>query len=269
MENTRKKILQGQTAIVTGAASGIGKEIAVAMGAEGANVVVNYISRDDKAQELVNAIKDSGGEALKIKADVSSEEQVKDMFLEATDTYGTVHILVNNAGVQDDAFIDEMSLEQWKKVIDINLTGTFLCSREAIRIFKKRGVDNELSVAAGKIICISSVHERIPWAGHANYAASKGGIMLLMKSMAMEAAPYKVRINSIGPGAVRTPINKDVSEKSWEEVRKSIPYRRTGKPEDIAKAALWLVSDESDYITGTTLFVDGGMTLYPAMATGN
>lgn len=265
----RKRILEAQTAVITGAASGIGKEIAAVMGSEGANVVVNYISRDDEAQKLVDTIKESGGEALKIKADVSSEEQVKEMFRKTTESYGTVHILVNNAGVQNESFIDEMSLEQWKKVIDINLTGTFLCSREAIRVFKKRGVDDKLSVAAGKIICISSVHERIPWAGHANYAASKGGIMLLMKSMAMEAAPYKIRINSIGPGAVRTPINKDVSEKSWEETRRSIPYRRTGRPEDIAKAALWLASDESDYITGTTLFVDGGMTLYPGMAAGN
>ncbi|HKK10709.1 MAG TPA: SDR family oxidoreductase, partial [Bacteroidales bacterium] len=174
-------------------------------------------------------------------------------------------ILVNNAGIQMDAAIDKMSLDDWQKVIDVNLTGYFLCGREAIKTFKKQEIDKNISIAAGKIICISSVHERVPWKGRANYAASKGGIMLLMKSMAVEVAEHKIRVNSIGPGAIKTPINKE----SWGKLEKSIPYGRVGDPEDIAGAAVWLASDESDYVTGTTLFVDGGMTLYPYLASGD
>ncbi len=265
MKITDNSRLKGQTAIVTGAGSGIGKSIAIQMAGEGANVVVNYISDADEAQKVVDTIKDFGGNAVKIKADVSNEDQVQEMFSETIKTFGTIHILVNNAGIQNDAAIDKMSIDQWQKVIDVNLTGTFLCSREAIAEFKRRGIDENVSRAAGKIIFISSVHERIPWAGHANYAASKGGIMLLMKSIAMEVASNKIRVNSIGPGAIKTPINKG----SWDELAQTIPYGRMGDPEDIAGAAVWLASDESDYVTGTTLFVDGGMTLYPAMASGN
>jgi glucose 1-dehydrogenase len=175
-----------------------------------------------------------------------------------------------NAGLQRDARFDEMTLDQWNVVIGVNLTGQFLCAREAVREFKRRGVDPKLSKAAGKIICMSSVHEVIPWGGHANYAASKGGIMQLMKSMAQELAPKKIRVNSIAPGAIKTPINRA----AWEtpaaeaELLKLIPEGRVGIPEDIARAVVWLASDASDYVTGTTLFVDGGMTLYPGFATG-
>ncbi len=263
MKNNKR--LQNQTAIVTGAESGIGKAIAIELAGEGANVVVNYIADADEAQKVADAARNAGGEAIKFKADVSKEDQVKKMFGKTIEAFGRLDILVNNAGIQIDAAIDGMSLEEWQKVIDVNLTGYFLCSREAIKEFKKQEIDENISVAAGKIICISSVHERIPWKGHANYAASKGGIKLLMKSMAVEVAVHKIRVNSIGPGAIKTPINKE----SWDELEQSIPYGRVGDPEDIAGAAVWLASDESDYVTGTTLFVDGGMTLYPCLAVGN
>lgn len=265
MNKFHNQRLKGQTAIVTGAGSGIGKAIAIQMAGEGAQMVVNYISNADEAQEVVDAIKTAGGDAVKIKADVSNEDQVKSLFSKTIEIFGPVDILVNNAGIQNEAPIDEMSLSEWQKVIDVNLTGNFLCTREAIREFKKKGIDESVSVAAGKIICISSVHERIPWVGHANYAASKGGIMLLMKSTAMEVASSKIRINSIGPGAIKTPINKG----TWDDLAQTIPYGRMGEPKDIAQAAVWLASDESDYVTGTTLFVDGGMTLYPSMASGD
>ncbi len=264
METAQHKRLQGQTALITGSDSGIGKAIAIMMGKEGARVVVNYIGDDDQAQVVVETIENSGGEAIKIRADVSREDQVKAMFRKILEVSGRLDILVNNAGIQNEVPIDEMTLDQWQKVIDVNLTGTFLCSREAIVEFKKKGIDENLSLAAGKIICISSVHERIPWKKHANYAASKGGILLLMKSMAMEVASEKIRINSIGPGAIKTPINRG----DWDELESSIPYGRVGDPEDIARAAVWLACDESDYVTGTTLFVDGGMTLYPYLASG-
>ncbi len=261
----KNKRLQNQTVIVTGAETGIGKAIAIEMAGEGANVVVNYITDADDAQKVADAAKEAGGEAIIFKADVSKEDQVKEMFSKTIETFGRLDILVNNAGIQNEASIDEMSIEDWQKVIDVNLTGYFLCSREAIQKFKNQKINQNISVAAGKIICISSIHERVPWKGHANYAASKGGIMLLMKSMAMEVASHKIRVNSIGPGAIKTPINKE----SWGEFGKSIPYGRVGDPEDIAGAAVWLASDESDYVTGTTLFVDGGMSLYPYLASGD
>jgi glucose 1-dehydrogenase len=163
-----------------------------------------------------------------------------------------------------------MTLAQWQKVIGINLTGAFLCAREAAREFIRRGVVPERSKAAGKIVFVSSVHEVIPWSGHANYAASKGGIMLLMKSVAQELAPHKIRVNSIGPGAIKTRINKSAWEtpEAESELLKLIPYDRVGEPADIGKVAVWLASDESDYITGTTIFADGGMLLYPGFSTG-
>jgi glucose 1-dehydrogenase len=202
---------------------------------------------------------------MAILADVANEQQVQEMFRKAIDTFGTLDILVNNAGIQRDAPFEEMTLKQWQKVIEVNLTGQFLCAREAIREFKRRGVDPEISCSAGKIICMSSVHELVPWAGHVNYAASKGGVMLMMKSIAQEVAPYRIRVNSIGPGAIRTPINRPAWEtkEAYDKLMELVPYKRIGEPEDIARAAVWLASDEADYINGTTLFIDGGMTLYP------
>jgi len=262
--------LQNQKALVTGGSSGIGEGCALALGAAGAAVVVNYHSDADEAERVVAAIREAGGEAMAIQADVSREEQVQAMFAHAIEGFGTLDILINNAGLQQDAPFQEMTLKQWETVISVNLTGQFLCARAAVREFLRRGVVPTVSRAAGKIICMSSVHEVIPWGGHVNYAASKGGIMQLMKSMAQELAPKKIRVNSLAPGAIKTPINR----KAWEtpealaSLLKLIPDGRIGEPDDIARAAVWLASDQSDYITGATIFVDGGMTLYPGFAAG-
>jgi len=263
------KPLTRQKALVTGANSGIGKGVAIALGAAGADVVVNYVEGDDAANAVVDEIRRSGSNAIAHKADISAEDQVETMFDRAVREYGTIDILVNNAGLQRDSPFADMTLEKWNKVLGINLTGQFLCARSAIREFLRRGVVPSVSRAAGKIICMSSVHQVIPWAGHANYATSKGGIKLLMESMAQELAPKGIRVNGIAPGAIQTPINTS----AWDtpEALKSlltlIPYGRIGLPEDIARAAVWLASDDSDYVVGTTLFVDGGMTLYPGFST--
>jgi glucose 1-dehydrogenase len=265
-----RRILAGQKAMVTGGSSGIGRAVAIALGGAGADVVVNYRSGEEEAQEVVDAIKEKGSNAIAIQADVAKEDQVQVMFAQMCDAFGTIDILVANAGLQKDAPFDQMTLQDWNTVLSVNLTGQFLCCREAVREFKRRGVRKEISCAAGKIICMSSVHDTIPWAGHVNYAASKGGVMLMMKSIAQEVAPYRIRVNSISPGAIRTPINRQAWEtpEAYAELLKLIPYKRIGEPEDIARAAVWLVSDEADYITGTSLYVDGGMTLYPGFEAG-
>jgi glucose 1-dehydrogenase len=261
--------LKGQSALVTGANSGIGLAVAKALANDGANVVVNYVTHPETAQAVVDDIKANGGTAIALQADVSNESQVQAMFQAMYKEFGTIDILVNNAGLQKDSSFENMSLADWQLVIGINLTGQFLCAREAAREFIRRGVVPERSVAAGKIICMSSVHEVIPWGGHVNYASSKGGIMMLMKSMAQELAPKKIRVNSIGPGAIQTPINKSAwdTPEALNSLLTLIPYNRIGQPEDIGKVAVWLASDESDYITGTTIFCDGGMTLYPGFST--
>ena len=263
-------VLSGQPALVTGATSGIGKAVALGLAAAGADVVVNYVSSPDTAEEVAHEIEAMGRRALAIKADVSREDEVVAMFAKAIDHLGTLHIVCSNAGLQRDSPFDQMTLEQWNTVIGVNLTGQFLCTREATREFKRRGLVESVSVAVGKIICMSSVHQEIPWAGHANYAASKGGVMLLMKSIAQELAPYRIRVNSIAPGAIRTPINTAAwnTPEAYKDLMTLIPYKRIGEPEDIARAAVWLASDAADYVTGATLFVDGGMTLYPGFATG-
>lgn len=262
--------LDRQVALVTGASSGIGRASAVALGAAGAAVAVNYIGSADAADEVVGAIVAGGGSALAVQADVSDEAQVEAMFARVVAELGTVDILVNNAGIQQDAPFPEMSLAAWRKVLDVNLTGQFLCARAAVREFVRRGLRPEVSSAAGKIICMSSVHEVIPWAGHVNYAASKGGVMLMMKSIAQEMAPHRIRVNSIAPGAIRTPINRTAweTEEARGQLLELIPSRRIGDPADIARAVVWLASDCADYVHGTTLVVDGGMTLYPAFAHG-
>ncbi len=264
------RALVGQKALVTGASSGIGKAVAIAFGKAGADVVVNYVAGGQAANEVVAEIEAAGGRGLAVQADVSSEDEVRAMFRRMLDEFGTIDILVNNAGLQRDAAFHEMSLADWNTVISVNLTGQFLCAREAVNEFMRRGVVPEVSVAAGKIICMSSVHEVIPWAGHVNYATSKGGVMLLMKSMAQELAPHRIRVNSIGPGAIRTPINTAAWEtpEAYAELMNLVPYNRIGEPDDIAHAAVWLASDAADYITGTTMFVDGGMTVYPEFADG-
>ncbi|HEY0298730.1 MAG TPA: SDR family oxidoreductase [Arachidicoccus sp.] len=263
--------LQNQIAIVTGASSGIGKAVAKSLALAGAKVVINYPSEKSQpdAQSVLDDIKTCGGEGIIFQCDVSKEADVQNMFTHTIQQFGTVDILVNNAGIQSDAPFEEMTLDKWNAVIGVNLTGQFLCAREAIKEFLRRGVDQSKSLAAGKIICMSSVHQIIPWAGHANYASSKGGINMLMQTLAQEFAPKKIRVNSICPGAIQTPINRDAWEtpQALNSLMSLIPYKRIGQPEDIGKAAVWLASDDSDYVCGASLYVDGGMTLFPGFTT--
>ena len=261
------KKLQQQIAIITGASSGIGAGVAKSLAAAGATVVVNYPvpATRDAAEAVLQEIIAAGGAGITYACDVSKEDEVIKMFADVVGQFGTVDILVNNAGLQRDAKFTEMTLAQWNFVLGVNLTGQFLCAREAIKEFLRRGVDETRSKAAGKIICMSSVHEVIPWAGHANYSASKGGIMMMMKTIAQEYAPQKIRVNSIGPGAIRTPINHAAwqTPEAYNSLLKLIPSKRIGEAEDIGGAAVWLASGDSDYVNGITLFVDGGMLLYP------
>ena len=254
-----------KTVLVTGASSGIGQGVAVAFGQQGYNVIVNFYGDEEGATETLNRIKEGGGSGFIHKADVSDEAEVSEMFQKAEEEYGRIHVLVNNAGIQEDSGFSEMTLDQWDKVIHTNLTGQFLCARAAIRHFEKQAAVGPEDMSKGNIIFMSSVHDIIPWAGHVNYASSKGGILMLMKSLALEVAPQKIRVNAISPGAIATDINEDVwsDPEQREKLIKLIPYKRIGKPEDVANVALWLGSDDSDYVTGTTIYVDGGMTLYP------
>ncbi len=259
--------LAGQVAIVTGAASGIGRGCALALAKAGCRVVVNHLPGDeDDARELVKELEAAGSQAFSFAADVSQGDHVEAMFAEACRRFGTVHILVNNAGIQSGAPFQDMTFDQWRKVMAVNLDGQFLCARAAVREFLRRGPQPEVSSATGKIICMSSVHQEIPWALEANYAASKGGVMLLMQSLAQELAIHRIRVNAIAPGAIKTAINRAAWDEpeAMDELLKLIPYGRIGRPQDIANAVLFLASDLSDYVTGTTLVADGGMMLYPA-----
>jgi glucose 1-dehydrogenase len=264
------KPLAGQRAVVTGASSGIGRSIACAFAEAGASVVVNYRSSREDAEQIVSEIEKRGGKAIAVQADVSKPKDCEALFEAAERELEGIDVLVANAGLQRDAAFTEMSLDDWRKVIDVNLTGQFLCAQEAVRRFRRQGLDPARSPALGKILFTNSVHQAIPWAGHVNYAAAKGGMKLLMESMAQELAEEKIRVNAIAPGAIKTPINQDAwdSEEARKGLLKLIPYGRIGEPEDVAKAAVWLASDDSDYVVGTTLFIDGGMQLYPAFREG-
>lgn len=262
--------LAAARAVVTGASSGIGEAIARALGDAGATVAVNYREGAENARKIAREIGARGGKAFEVQADISKPADCKRLFEEAVQRMGGVDILVANAGIQRDASFTDMTLEDWQSVIQVNLTGQFLCAQEAVRCFRRQGLDEKRSRALGKIVFISSVHQRIPWARHANYAAAKGGLNLLMQSMAQELAPEKIRVNAIAPGAIRTPINQAAWE--TEAAKRSllglIPYGRIGQPEDVAQAAVWLASDLSDYVVGTTLYIDGGMQLYPGFREG-
>lgn len=264
-----QKLLRGQKAIVTGASSGIGRGIALAYGEAGADVVINFVEDEPAAEDVAEQVRSSGVKAIAYRADVSVEKEVDGLFRHAIERFGTIDILVNNAGLQRDSAVQTMTMDQWNKVISVNLTGQFLCARAAAKEFLRRGVVPGVSCAAGKIICISSVHQEIPWADHANYAASKGGIKLFMESLAQELAPKNIRVNAIAPGAIRTRINAPAwsTEQAYDRLMQLVPYGRIGEVEDIARAAVWLASDYSDYVVGTTLFIDGGMTLYPGFTT--
>ena len=262
--------LSGQSAVVTGSSGGIGAAVALALAREGANVAINYYSDEEGAKKVANKIAemDAGAKTVIVQADTSDEKDVERLFAKAIDEFGTVDIAVANAGIQKDAPTHEMTLDQWRRVIDVNLTGQFIVCRAAIREFLRRGVREDVSVATGKIICMSSVHDIIPWAGHINYAAAKGGVKLMMETIAQEYGPKGIRANSISPGAIATDINDEVVNDpvKKEALLKLIPYRRVGKPTDIGAVAAWLASDESDYITGETIYVDGGMTNYPGFS---
>jgi glucose 1-dehydrogenase len=265
------ELLKGQTALVTGANSGIGRAIALAFGRAGADVIVNYVSEPEEAERVAEEIRsNTGRRALAVHADVSDEAGVSAMFATAIREFGTVDVLVSNAGIQRDAPFHEMTVAQWDQVMNVNLRGAFLCAREAVREFLRRGVRPDISVASGKIIFISSVHDVIPWAGHVNYAASKGGLTLLMKSLAQEVAEQRIRVNSISPGAIRTPINTGAwdTQQAYTDLMKLIPYKRIGEAAEIGRAAVWLASDFTDYLVGSTIYIDGGMTLYPGFETG-
>lgn len=264
--------LHNQVAIVTGASSGIGTGVAKSLASSGATVVINYSSEKskDQANEVLRDIINAGGKGIIYQCDVSQEDQVVSMFQEVVSQLGTVDILVNNAGIQKDAKFTEMTLDQWNAVINVNLTGQFLCAREAIKEFLRRGIDTTRSVACGKIIHISSVHEIIPWAGHANYASSKGAIRMMMQTLAQEYGADKIRVNSICPGAIQTPINTNAwdTPEALNSLLTLIPYNRIGQPQDIGNLAVFLASDMSDYITGASIFIDGGMTTFESFSTG-
>lgn len=264
------RLLRGQKALVTGANSGIGLATAIALGRAGADVVVNYVAGADEAEKVVEQIKAHGVRSYAHQADVSDEDQVVAMVAQMVEEFGTIDIMVANAGLQRDAPLTDMTLAHWQKVIDVNLTGQFLCAREAAKEFMRRGVVEEVSRSAGKIICMSSVHQVIPWSGHVNYASSKGGVGMLMQTLAQELAPQRIRVNAIAPGAIRTPINYDAwsTPEAEADLLRLIPYKRVGDPEDIANAAVAMASDLLDYVVGSTLYVDGGMTLFPGFATG-
>ena len=264
--------LRNQVAIVTGASSGIGSGIAKSLAAAGAAVVVNHSSQRslEEAQAVLKEITDAGGKGITYQCDVSKEDQVIAMFQDVVSQLGAVDILVNNAGIQKDAQFTEMTIDQWNAVIGVNLTGQFLCAREAVKEFLRRGIDPSRSIACGKIIHISSVHEIIPWAGHANYASSKGAVRMLMQTLAQEYGADRIRVNSICPGAIQTPINKGAWEtpEALNALLTLIPYNRIGQPQDIGNLAAFLASDLADYITGTSIFVDGGMTTFESFSTG-
>ncbi|MFF3500810.1 SDR family oxidoreductase [Streptomyces sp. NPDC003247] len=267
---TSSQLLKGQKALVTGANSGIGLATAVALGRAGADVVVNYVAGAREAENVVKEIEGFGVRAYAHEADVSDEDQVTAMVARMVEELGTIDIMVANAGLQRDAAVTEMTLAQWQKVIDVNLTGQFLCAREAAKEFMRRGVVEEVSRSAGKIICMSSVHQIVPWSGHVNYASSKGGVGMLMQTLAQELAPMRIRVNAVAPGAIRTPINRDAwsTPEAEADLLRLIPYRRVGDPDDIANAVVAMASDLLDYVVGATLYVDGGMTLFPGFATG-
>ena len=256
--------LKNQVALVTGASSGLGYACAEGLAAEGASVVINYNSHAEPAEELAAKIIAQGGQAIAIGGDVSQEADVERLFEQTLEKFGALDILVANSGLQKDSPVGEMTLNQWNKVLEVNLTGQFLCARAALRQFRKQGHDRGVSRAIGKIIHMSSVHQVIPWGGHINYAASKGGVDMLMRSIAQEIGGEKIRVNSVAPGAIATPIN--ASSRAGDGTRKIlelVPYGRIGEPADVANAVVWLASDLSDYVHGTTIFVDGGMSLYP------
>jgi glucose 1-dehydrogenase len=259
---TRRR-LEGRRALVTGANSGIGRGIALRLAHEGASVIVNYLTHPEAAEGVVAEIKGAGTNALAIMADVSDESQVDEMFVRAAEELGGLDILVNNAGMEMHRPFLEMPLEDWRKVIEVDLTGPFLCAQRAARLMIESG-------AGGSIVNITSVHQRIPWGGYAHYCAAKAGLDMLTKTIALELATTKVRVNAVAPGAIATQRNRDVwsEPEMMSDLLNKIPVRRVGEVEEIASVVAFLCSDEASYMTGSTVYVDGGMMLYPSFLRG-
>jgi len=255
--------LGGQRALVTGASSGIGRATALRLAGEGASIVVNYYGSGEEAEEVVREISNVGTKAVAVQADVSSEKEVDAMFKQAVSEFGGLDILVNNAGIEHEYKFVDLPLNKWQRVIDVNLTGAFLCAQRAARLMLK-------SQKGGSIINITSVHQIIPWVGYADYCATKAGLDMLTKTVALELADQKIRMNSIAPGAIKTPINEEVwnNPEGLKDLLKKIPVRRVGEPEEIASLVAFLCSDDASYITGATIYIDGGMTLYPSFKHG-
>jgi glucose 1-dehydrogenase len=252
------RLLEGRRALVTGADSGIGQGIAFELAAQGAAVAINHVGEPDAADAMVEQITAAGGRGVAVAMDVSVEADVARGFAAAHEAFGGLDLLVNNAGVEKPFALVDMPLEEWQRVIDINLTGAFLCSREAARMMIA-------DAARGAIVNITSVHEQIPWERFSHYCASKGGEKLFAQSIARELAPHGIRVVNVAPGAIATPINAGVlaDPKQRQAVVDEIPYGRWGEVSDVARAVAWIASDQADYVVGSTLFVDGGMTLYP------
>lgn len=255
--------LEGKTVLITGAATGLGKAMAERFGREKANVVINYHSDHNDYESIIQTIEEAGGQAAAIQADVTKEDEVKKLIDFAVEKFGTLDIMINNAGMENEVPTEKLTLEDWNKVIGVNLTGIFLGCREAAAYMLENGIK-------GNIINMSSVHDRIPWPHFAHYAASKGGVKMLSETLALEYAPKGIRVNAISPGAIDTPINAEKFEdpKAKQEVLDLIPMGYIGKPEEIAACAVWLASSESSYVTGLTLYADGGMTKYPGFQAG-
>jgi len=265
----KNRVLEGQFALVTGASSGIGMGIARAFADAGASVAINYHRNKSAAEDLAHELGKAGTQTLVIGADVGSEDEVQKMFGTLLAEFGTLDIMMNNSGIQIDAAFHEMTLEQWDAVVRTHLTGHFLCTREAVREFLRRGM-RPVSRALGKVLCMSSVHDVIPWAHRVSYASSKGGILMFARSVAQEYASRRIRVNTISPGAIRTPLNRAAWEtpEAEEELLRLIPYGRIGEPSEVGELAVWLASDLSDYVTGAAFYIDGGMTLYPGFESG-
>ena len=255
--------LDGKRALVTGGNSGIGNAIVLALADAGAQVAINYVVNPAAAQDLVSQIEAKKGKALPLQADVSDPAQVQAMFESMDAAWGGIDILVNNAGIDGPrAMVWESDVAAWRKVLDVNLFGAYYCSREALKRMTAQ--------KSGVVLGISSVHEEIAWSGYSAYTASKAAGGMLTKTLAQEAAPFGVRVLSLGPGAIRTPINQSVwsNPAMLKDLDAKVPLGRIGEPHEIANMAVMLVSDVASYVTACTVFVDGGMTDYPDFAHG-
>lgn len=255
--------LAGRRAVVTGANSGIGEAIALAAGAAGAKVAVNYVVHPEAAEAVAAKIREGGGEALAVAADVADAGQVAAMFAQLDRAWGGVDLLVNNAGIDGARAAGwEADPVKWMHVLQVNLFGAFLCAREALKRMTAQ--------KAGVVLNLTSVHERIAWSGYSAYAASKAGLSMLTETLAQEAAPFGVRVVALAPGAIKTPINRSVwsDPKSYADLLEKIPLGRIGTTDEIGRMAVVLLSDAASYVTGTTVFADGGMTDYPSFQHG-